>query len=102
MTQEIDVKITKGLIVNGFEITTEHVQKMIIGMANIPHAFASSDLVVAMRDIPISYHDKQEALNRLFQRWRKLNLVSFKKGKWTLTNDSWDRFQIAVRNTKLA
>lgn len=98
----LKAKTVQSLSAMGEDFTTKDVCRIIDGIANVPANFRASDLVgyVQSRDEPFdgpnSYHLKQEVLNRLFQRWRKLDLVRFEKGRWKLASGAWEKMQAAV------
>lgn len=76
-------------------VSARQIADAIDEMANTPEKFMASDLAGAV--LPsATYWAKQEALNRLFQRWRKLGLITFERGRWALTRGAWDQFQIAA------
>lgn len=39
-------------------------------------------------------HQRQEATNRLMQRWRKMGLAEYSSKGWTLTKGSWSSLQV--------
>jgi hypothetical protein len=89
--------IAKPFAVYGQVVTSAQIAEAINMLANVPKAFVAMDLVPAV--LPdASFHDRQEALNRLFQRWRKLGLVNFRRGRWSLTDEtrSWNDLQDAA------
>lgn len=96
MSETLSTMIAKPFNVGISKVTSEQIVRAIDRLANIPMRFPASDLVPAV--LPgESYVVKQEALNRLLQRWRKLGLVSFSRGKWQLSNGAWETMQLAAR-----
>ena len=79
-------------------VTGRQIADAIDMLADLPAQFIAMDLVPAV--LPgATFHQKQEALNRLrggrrlFQRWRKLGLVTFARGRWALTKEAWGILQ---------
>ena len=83
----------------GTEITTQTLRKVVDRMANVPHSFVALDLIAAIPQKGNSVHFQQEVMNRLMQRWRRMDLVQFKQQRWTLLPGAWDKFQDAWRET---
>ena len=96
--EEREAKITAGLVVGEWPVTPFDVSRIIDGLANTQPRFRSNDLVPYVRSVdgPVDYQSAQEVLNRLFQRWRKMGLMSFSHGRWTLARSEWDEMQLAV------
>ena len=80
--------------VAGFEITGGMIADAIDLLANQPRRFRTSALKPAFfkQGEPFPYA-RDEAVNRLMQRWRKMGLASFDRGYWTLSRDAWDKMQ---------
>ena len=93
-------KITKGLKCYEHSISPANVSGLIMGFANVPHKFKNTELINHNIIKGMSYQEWQELLNRLFQRWRKMDLVQYERGKWSLTRGAWDTFQQAVSKTQ--
>ena len=97
------LKITAPFKCEARTVTSDMIRKAIDLLANTPDGFKSMDLVSTMfPDSDATFWHKQEALNRLFQRWRKAGLVSFQKGRWSLSRGAWDTMQSASRLSREA
>lgn len=91
--------ICKPFSVYGQAITARQIANVIDDLANAPPQFRAHDLVRGI--LPgAAYIDKQEALNRLCQRWRKLGLLHFDKGRWSLAKGAWDTLQLAAAEAR--
>lgn len=91
--------IGKPFKVAGVQVTSRHIADAIDRIANLPSAFQASDLTTSLMP-ESSYHAGQEATNRLMQRWRKLGLVEFGKGRWKLTSGAWSKLQNAAADVR--
>lgn len=92
---EIYAKIVKPFSVAGHTVTSEQIARTIEAMAHGTHSFIGQDILGEL--LPgQSYHMKQEAANRLLQRWRKMVLCRFSKGRWQLTGGAWITLQSAA------
>jgi len=89
-----DSKIFAPMTVEGELID---LSRMVTALANAPVRFRAVDLIRAING---SYQFSQEVLNRLMQRWRRLGLCTFNKGRWSLTDGAWDRIQAVDRVKK--
>lgn len=87
--------IAKPFSVYGIDITSRHIANAIDRLANLPSGFAASVLGLALVPTASGY-ERQEATNRLLQRWRKLDLAEFERGKWRLRKGAWDKLQAAA------
>lgn len=95
----VEEAICKPFCVMGQPVTSRQIADAIDLLAHTPSAFIAMDLVPAV--LPgASFHNKQEALNRLFQRWRKLDLVTFNRGRWRLNRGAWDKMQSAAMRAR--
>jgi len=88
------------LRVLGVDVTTADLIEVAMSLANAPHAFIAMDLVGSLPDH--GWHWKQEVINRLLQRWRKLGLVAFKTARWTMSNKAWGDLQSAALRAREA
>jgi hypothetical protein len=89
----------KPMNVLGHAVTSADLVAVVDGLANAPDRFIAMDILG-----PLPQHGghwKQEVANRLLQRWRKLALVSFKAGRWSLSRGAWDVLQSAFPLTQL-
>ncbi len=100
MDNNNNLQIVRKLTVDGHKITSDHVRSVIDGLANVPMKFESSDLIRSLNMPDLTYHDHQEIMNRLCQRWRKMGLMEYKNKRWTLTRGAWDKLQTAVAQTR--
>lgn len=95
--------VCKPFAVKGRVVTGRMIANAIDMLANFPAEFIAMDLVPAIfPDSDASFWDKQEALNRLFQRWRKLGLATFGKGRWRLAKGAWGTMQAIAMETRRA
>lgn len=91
MTQGIYSPMT----VWGRKLDKADVKAIADGFANTPSAFRAADLTpfCPENNTTTGYQWKQEVLNRLFQRWRKMGLLKFQHRYWKLTKGAWEVFQ---------
>jgi hypothetical protein len=97
----VDETICKPLFVKHHDVRAEQVASVIDEMANLPRRMVAMDMISRKLMPEASFEDKQECLNRLCQRWRKLGLMRFERGRWVLTHGSWDRMQAAAIRARL-
>lgn len=91
--------IARPFTVYGMEVTDRQIADAIDLLANLPWNFEGWQLGRAL--LPdATGHERQEATNRLLQRWRKLGLVTFKTGRWTLARAAWPAMQTAARDVR--
>jgi hypothetical protein len=95
-------RIVSPFRVGSHVFTEDHIGKVIDRLANVPVAFEGMDIIGALPDEGGSIWPRQEAQNRLFQRWRKMGLMKFSKGKWRLEKGAWDTLQAAALRCKEA
>lgn len=97
-------RITEPFRVAGCEIKGVWIADAIDRLANIRDGFQTSALSSAFfpdGDMPFFYA-RSEALNRLFQRWRRLGLVEFRHGRWHLTKGAWGKMHAQAIETRRA
>lgn len=92
--REMLAHILKPYAVAGVTVSSQCIADVIDGLANVPARWIGMDALGPLPDE--SFHWKQEAMNRLCQRWRKLGLITFKGGRWSMTKGAWDTFQAAA------
>lgn len=91
--------ICKPFSVFGSDVTARQIADAIDLLADARTEFIGMDLCPAL--LPGStFHAKQEASNRLLQRWRKLGLIRFKRGRWSLATGAWDDLQLAASRAR--
>jgi hypothetical protein len=79
---------TASFNVMGETVTTRAIADAIDALANLPLYFRAIELGRSL--LPdCGGHQRQEATNRLMQRWRKLGLAAYSSRGWTLTKGSW-------------
>lgn len=93
-------KILAPLTVEGTEVTTQTLRNVVEKMKRLPEAFKAMDLIGAVPSKGNDIHFQQEVLNRVMQRWRRMNLVTFKKKHWAVMPGGWDKFLEAWRETE--
>lgn len=86
--------IVKPFKVGGHCVTSRMIADAIDLLANLPDGIHSRQLFSAIFPAgePFRYA-RDEALNRLFQRWRKLDLIAFQRGRWWLKRGAWEKMQ---------
>lgn len=92
--------ICKPFSVSGDKVPATAIANAIDRLANLPNQFMASDLSLAFP--MVEWRMRQEATNRLMQRWRKLGLAEFSRGRWKLTKGAWDVMQMAAVNARRA
>ncbi len=97
MAESVESLICKPFTIWGDEVTPAMIRDAINLIANFPSGFRSGSLCRAIYpDGAVRTHQREEAVNRLMQRWRKLGLVTFAKGRWWLEKGAWDKLQHAT------
>lgn len=84
----------------GRPVTSRQIANAIDLIANLENSFSSGGVIPALLPDEEDIHVRFEASNRLFQRWRKLGLVTFSKKRWTLTRGAWNLMQLAASHAR--
>lgn len=93
-------KILAPLTVEGTEVTTQTLRDVVQKMKRLPERFKAMDLIGAVPSKGHDIHFQQEVLNRLMQRWRRMNLVTFEKKHWTLMPGGRDKLLKALEESE--
>lgn len=93
------MKLLKPFTSLGREVKSQDIYKTLMGLANVDHHFASSELCkfIFPAEMEVSYQDRHEAMNRLMQRLRKMGLAQYKQKKWHVSMKAWDEIQRLCR-----
>lgn len=86
--------ITKPFRVDGNLVTSRMIADAIDLLANLPDGIRARQLSSAIfpDGEPFRYA-RVAALDRLFQRWRKLDLFAFQQGRWWIRPGAWEKMQ---------
>lgn len=91
-------EIVEPFIALGRKIEASDICRAIDAMGNVPAKFETRQLAHAIlpKDSGAVQVERMEALNRLMQRLRKMDLAVYSNKKWRLKRNAWNELQMAV------
>jgi hypothetical protein len=101
MSDDLLKLAAKPFSVGGVGVSAAQIAAAIDRLRDLPPWFKASALASVLTPDE-SYVWKQEVLNRLFQRWRKLGLAEYQSGKWRLKSGAWLTLQQAALRARSA